>query len=185
MSSHKCLASVSIPLSLASFASCLFRRLSKISRWSDPGSFQITASALHSRECEVLRWSLYPLEHSGSSKNKPLWTSKTNFLEAHLSRVGFSSWKAQCGSRTPYSLGVSLQLQLSSHKESTCNAGDSGSVPGSGRSTGERASLVVQLVKNPPTMRETWVLSLAWEDPLEMGKATHYSSLAWTIPWAV
>ena len=46
------------------------------------------------------------------------------------------------------------------------------------------ASLVAQLVKNPPAMQETWVQSLGWEDPLETGKATHYSSiLAWRIPW--
>ena len=46
-----------------------------------------------------------------------------------------------------------------------------------------RASLVAQLVKNPPAMRETWVQSLGWEDPLEKGKATHSSILAWRIPW--
>ena len=45
-----------------------------------------------------------------------------------------------------------------------------------------RASLVAQLVKNPPAMRETWVRSLGWEDPLEKGKATHCSILAWRIP---
>ena len=44
------------------------------------------------------------------------------------------------------------------------------------------ASLVAQLVKNPPAMRETWVQPLGWEDPLEMGKATHPSILAWRIP---
>ena len=47
------------------------------------------------------------------------------------------------------------------------------------------ASLVAQLVKNLPTMRETWVQSLGWEDPLEKGKATHSSILAWRIPWTV
>ena len=36
------------------------------------------------------------------------------------------------------------------------------------------ASLVTQLVKNPPAMRETWVKSLVWEDPLEKEKATHF-----------
>ena len=46
-----------------------------------------------------------------------------------------------------------------------------------------RASLVVQLVKNPPAMQETWVQSLGWEDPLEKGSATHSSILAWRIPW--
>ena len=46
-------------------------------------------------------------------------------------------------------------------------------------------SLVAQLVNNPPTMRETWVWPLGWEDPLERGKATHYSILAWGIPCIV
>ena len=44
------------------------------------------------------------------------------------------------------------------------------------------ASLVAQLVKNPPSIRETWVLSLGWEDPMEKGKAIHSSILAWRIP---
>ena len=83
-------------------------------------------------------------------------------------------------------------------KEPTWNAGDSGSIPESGRSTGEGigyplqyswASLVVQLVKNHivvlPAMQETWVGSLGWEDPLEKGKASHSSILAWRIPWTV
>ena len=45
------------------------------------------------------------------------------------------------------------------------------------------ASLVAQLVKNPPAMWETWVPSLGWEDPLEKGKAAHSSTLAWRFPW--
>ena len=45
------------------------------------------------------------------------------------------------------------------------------------------ASLIAQLVKNPPAMQETLVLFLGWEDPLEKGKATHSSILAWRIPW--
>ena len=82
----------------------------------------------------------------------------------------------------------------SAGKESTCNAGDSGLISGSRRSTGEGigyplqyswASLVIQLVKNLPAMRETWVQSLAWEDLLEKGMATHSSILAWRSPWAV
>ena len=44
------------------------------------------------------------------------------------------------------------------------------------------ASLVGQLVKNPPVMQETWVQSLGWDDPLEKGKAIHSSILAWKIP---
>ena len=79
-------------------------------------------------------------------------------------------------------------------KESTCNAGNPSLIPGSGRSAGEGigyplqcswAPLVPQLVKNPPAMQETWVPSLGWEDPLEKGKATHSSVLAWRIPWTV
>ena len=67
-------------------------------------------------------------------------------------------------------------------------------IPGSGRCAGEGigyplqyswASLVAQLVKNPPAMWETWVESLGWEDPLEKGKATHSSNLAWRLPWIV
>ena len=42
---------------------------------------------------------------------------------------------------------------------------------------------MAQLVKNPPAMRETWVRSLGWENPLEKGKATHSSILSWRIPW--
>ena len=79
-------------------------------------------------------------------------------------------------------------------KESACNPGDPGSIPGSERSTGEGigyplqcswASLVAQLVKNLPAMWETWVPSLDQEDPLEKGKATHSSTLAWRMPWTV
>ena len=44
------------------------------------------------------------------------------------------------------------------------------------------ASLVAELVKNLPAMRETWIQSLSWEDPLEEGMATHSSVLAWKIP---
>ena len=65
-------------------------------------------------------------------------------------------------------------------------------IPGLGRSLGEQigyslqyswASLVAQLVKNRLAVRETWAQSLSWEDPLEKGKATHSSILAWKIPW--
>ena len=49
----------------------------------------------------------------------------------------------------------------------------------------DRASLVAQLIKNPPAMWETWVRSLGWEDPWEKGTATHSSILAWRIPWTV
>ena len=97
-------------------------------------------------------------------------------------------------------------------KNPPANAGDPRSIPGLGRSPGEGngnslqysclensidrgawqattselsilgASLVAQMVKNPPAMWETWLQSLGWEDPLEEGMATHFGILAWRIP---
>ena len=76
-------------------------------------------------------------------------------------------------------------------KESTCNAGDPDSIPESGSSPGEGigyglqyswASLVAQLVKNPPAMWETPGWFLGQEDPLEEGMAIPSSILAWRIP---
>ena len=42
---------------------------------------------------------------------------------------------------------------------------------------------MTHMVKNPPAMRETWVHSVGWEDPLGKGMATNSSILAWRIPW--
>ena len=75
----------------------------------------------------------------------------------------------------------------SAGKESACNAGDSGMIPGLERSAGDGivyplqypwASLVAQTVKNPLTIWETWVRSLGWE-----GNSYPSSILAWRIPW--
>ena len=49
--------------------------------------------------------------------------------------------------------------------------------------SGKSTSLVTQMVKRLPTMRETWVQSLGWEDLLEKEMATHSSILAWKILW--
>ena len=81
-------------------------------------------------------------------------------------------------------------------KQSACNAGDPGLIPGLGRSPGWEEGIVyplqyfwasfgVQLVKNPPAMWETCVRSLGWEDPLEKEMAAQSSILAWKIPWTV
>ena len=79
-------------------------------------------------------------------------------------------------------------------KNLPANAGDPGSIPGSGRSPGGGhgnplqypwASLIARLVKNLPAMQETLVRSLGWEDPLEKGMATRSSILAWRTPWSV
>ena len=79
----------------------------------------------------------------------------------------------------------------SSGEESACNVGDPGLVPGSRNSPGAGigypiqyvwASLVAQMVKNLPVMRETWIPSLGWEDPLRESMATNSIILAWKIP---
>ena len=79
----------------------------------------------------------------------------------------------------------------SAAKESACNSGDPGLIPGQEDLVGEGigylpqyswASLRAPLVKNPTAMLETWVQFLHWEDPLEKGKATHSSILARRIP---
>ena len=76
----------------------------------------------------------------------------------------------------------------SAGKESTCNAGDPGSIPGLGRCPGEErgsplhcswASLVAQMVKRLRAVRETPVQFLGWEDPLEKEMTTHSGILAW------
>ena len=80
-------------------------------------------------------------------------------------------------------------------KESTCSAGDPGSIPGSGRSAGEGIGYPLQhswaflspcgsAGKNPPAMQETWVQSLGWEDPTQE-KTTHSNILACRIPWII
>ena len=79
-------------------------------------------------------------------------------------------------------------------KEFACDTADPGLISGWERSAVEGIDypfqyswtfLVAQLLKNLPTMQEIWVRSLDWEDPLEKGKATHFSILAWRIPWTV
>ena len=98
--------------------------------------------------------------------------------------------------RVRHDWATSLSLgfpDFSNDKESTCNVGDPGWIPGSGRSTGGRtgyllqyswASLVALLVKFPPAMPETWVQFLGWKKSPGEGKATHISILTW-IPWTI
>ena len=79
----------------------------------------------------------------------------------------------------------------SAGKESACNAGDPGSNSWVRKAPWRRdrqpipmyswASLAAQIVKNPPSMWETWVGNLVWENPLEEGMASHSSILAWRI----
>ena len=92
---------------------------------------------------------------------------------------GFDPWVGKIPWRRawqPIPVHLKNSLDSSVGKESACNAGNPSSISGSGRSPGEGvgyplqyswASLVAQLVKNPPAMWETWIWSLCWEDPLE------------------
>ena len=100
-----------------------------------------------------------------------------------MQETRFYSWVWKMGWRRPR-LPIPKFMGFpggSAGKESTCNVADLCSISGLGRSPGEGigyplqyswASLVVQLVKNPPAMQEAWARSLGWEDPLEKGTAT-------------
>ena len=93
-----------------------------------------------------------------------------------IGKIIFAPWRAFLDLRYPLSHLLGFPGSPAD-KESTCNAGDLGLIPRSGRPAGEGigyqfqdswASLVAQLVKNLPAMQETWVLSLCWEDPLDV-----------------
>ena len=117
------------------------------------------------------------------------WTENTGRLQSMGSQRVRHNWA------TSLSLSDAQGFPDSSvGKESAYNSGDPGLIPGSGRSAGEGighplqhswASLVAQMVKNPPAMHKAWVWYLSWEDPLEKGEATHSSILAWRIPWTI
>ena len=124
----------------------------------------------------------------------PFPTCPLVFALSSLDNESFSGRGQQTQPDAHFYMTLDLRTGSSAGKESFCNVGDPGLIPGLGRSSGEKigyplqyswASLVAQLVKNPPAMWETWVRSLGRKDPLEKGKATHSSVLAWRIPWAV
>ena len=86
----------------------------------------------------------------------------------------------------------------SAGKESACNVGNLGSVPGLGRSPGEGTTTHSSIPGLPSWLSwerihpqcgkpgfDPWVRSLGWEDPLEKGQGTHFSILAWRIAWTV
>ena len=120
-----------------------------------------------------------------------LSTPKHRLTFLFLAKLLWLGISTQCWSGLPFFGGFP---HSSVGKESTCNAGDPSSIPGLRRSAGEGigyplqyswVSLVAQLVKRLPAMEETWVWSLGCKDPLEKGKASHSTILAWRIPWTV
>ena len=151
----------------------------------DPMGYSLPGSSVHGiLQAIILEWVAIPFS-TGSSwpRNRTQFCTVSNSLPSGKGKpmIVIYVW--------PWGFPDS-----SVDKESACNAGDPSSIPGSRRSAGEGigyplqyswASLVAQLVNNLPAMRKTWVQSLGWEDPLEKGKATHSSILAWRIPWTV
>ena len=90
-----------------------------------------------------------------------------------------------CSPKLQHSLGYRSSASSSDHPTGHCSNATFSLKSTQLMSYFSWASLVAQLVKNPPAMRETWVWSLGWEDPLEKGKATHSTILAWRIPWII
>ena len=123
--------------------------------------------------------------HSSTLAWKIPWTEVHSRLQSMGSRRVRHDWATSL-----YAVSGGI-LGSSTGKESACNTGDPGLIPGWGRPPGEGigyllqyswSSLVVQTIKNLPERQETWVWSLSWEYPLEEGMATHSSILAWRIP---
>ena len=141
---------------------------------------------------------LYPIKQLPiSSSLQPLATAVLLSGSLNLTTVD-TSYKWNYTIICLFTTGLFCSLMGFPHssvgEESAYNAGAPSSIPGLGRSPGEGigyplqyswASLVAQLVKNPPAMQEAWVRSLGWEDPLEKGIATDSSILAWKIPGTI
>ena len=104
---------------------------------------------------------------------------KKQQLELDVEQQTVSKWGKEYV-KAVYSRGNTIYPHSSVGKESACSAGD----PGEGIGYPLQYSWA-QMVKNLPAMWETWVRSLGWEDPLERGKATYSSNLAWRIPWTI
>ena len=163
--------------------------LSYIRLFGDPTDCSSPGSSVHKiSQARILEWVAIPFSR-GSSQ-----TRDRTRVSCTVARFFPSEKPGKPPPPLPL-LAVNCELRSSLEgfpdssvsKESSCNAGDPGWIPGSGRSPGEGicylpqfwgASLVAQLVKNPPAMQETPVQFLGLEDPLEKGQATHCSILA-------
>ena len=160
--------------------------------YSPPGS-----SVRGILQARILAWVAISFSRRSSQPRDQTWVSciagrlftvsANNLHGVTQSAKAEPTWRARA--QPLCRLGASLVAQLVKNSPTVqCN----GSVPGSGRSSGEGigyplqyswASLVAQMVKNLPATQETWVWSPGWEDPLKKGTATHSSILAWRIPW--
>ena len=142
-----------------------------------------SARSFYDSPCRNLR--LQPSQALLSSHRLPNSPSHHDEILFRALSVCFWQWPQRVPQGFPHS---------SAGKEFACDAGDTSSIPGTGRSPGEGigyplqyswASLEAQMVKNPLTLQETWVWSLGWKGPLEKEKATHSRILSWRILWTV
>ena len=130
-------------------------------------------------QCDSLSL-LSPPDTTDSTRYKPLAQAGLirMFGPGSWKQRGPLCWSAPALSHLCYDLNYMGVPGSSAGKESACNAGDPGSILGSGRSPGEGICYPLQY---------SWASVVAqipgWEDPLEEGMAMHPSILAWRIPW--
>ena len=139
----------------------------------------------------------WPVMHKVDCKNKgflhqDVWRATPIPSPFRIKWIWILTWGRRFfGTHQPSSRSAGSLNKVTIPNTLSLNARDPGSTPGLGRSPGEGiryppqysgASLVAQMVNNPPTMRETWVRSLGWEDPAKWDMATCPSILAWRIP---
>ena len=166
----------------------LFMELSRQENWSDlpfPSPVDHILSELSTMNVFIPTW-------RNEFLNVALHGMAHSFLELgkvvvhEISLISFLWFHFFCGFILSAFWGIRTSPDSSVGIESTCNTGDPSWIPGSVRSPGERigyqlhyswALFVAQRVNNTPTMQETWVRSLGWED-LEKGNATHSIILA-------
>ena len=141
-----------------------------------------------------MNWT-YQLKHT---EQLDKLTNKTKLYAASRRHQYWPKWKGQTmllqTNNSQKQAGTYMLWSFSGSsvgKESAHGSGGPGSIPGLGRSPGDRigcplqyswAPLVAQMIKNLPAMRKTWVWSLGWEDPLEKGTETHSRILVCRIP---
>ena len=135
------------------------------------GNQETTAGGGTSRDDTSKEGCVTPSPRSATSKAGPVTCLGVGFLPGPT----FHRSHLYCDIQSDFLSGICLVIQgLGLH---TSTSGGPGFIPGQG------TSLVAQMVKHLPTMWETRVQSLGWEDLLEKAMATHSSTLAWKIPW--
>ena len=125
-----------------------------------PGSPTLQADTLQSEPPGKTPW-----RRAWQPKNKIFIQSQNTFLQINYKRKGYFTVKKLCNTMLHI---FRFYTYIHTHTHTHTHKG---------------ASLVAQMVNNPPAMQEAWVQSLGQEDPLEKGMTTHSSILAWRIPW--